>query len=312
MMVGAIYHNKSDTALGFSGTVTVHNRSGATITIAASDLVRPLDWNIPHDFHETISGNTAGASTWAGQNLVLAGGPFITLSMNTAANAATVSFVANADAGYQSRYTAFGRDANTLTVALTTGNASIRVLRILEPITFTRLDVPVFASAGSATNSRTAAAAITSVFVIYTSDSNFSLNPVVGLSGQTTYSWASNSANWSSMTGPKYVSFNIATSLLPGEYFCGWQIRTATTSIGTGNTTALSLSISLSVQGVSALSGSSFTDFGVTASASTNSFFGGVHTNTITATNQTIAMSNVTVTGTANYAANFPVIFRNL
>lgn len=314
-MAGVIYHNKMIPQAGYTGTLTVFNSQASTVTVAATDLVRPDDFNSAHNFFLTISGNTAGTSNASGTNLVFAGGPFVTLSMvPDASQGATMSLSGNPDVNYVSRYTAFGREAATQTVALTLGSASFRVLRIYLPITFTRIDIPVYASAGTTSGtgsgSRTNAAAITSVFVLYTSDSNSSLNPIVGQSANTTYTWASNSANFSSLTGAKYVSFNIATSLVPGEYFCGWQISTATSSVG-ASTFNRTLSMSLSVQGVSSLSGSSFTDFGVTASASTNSFFAGVHTNTITATNQTIAMSNITVTGTANYAANIPVMFRN-
>lgn len=323
-MAGIVQHNKYVSQADFTGTVTAFDSAANTLTIAVTDQVRPSDFNSNHNFFVTISGNTAGVqSTASGTNLAFAGGPFLTasISQNTAGGA-TLSFNALPDVTYTSRYTDFGFEGVSVSgLALTQGSASFRALNLLQQISFTRIDIPIYASpgttSGTGSGSRTNAAAFSSVFVIYTRDTNFSLNPIVGQSSRTTYTWASNSANFSSLTGGKYLSFAIATSLVPGEYFCGWQVSTATSSVG-ASTFNRTLSISVSCIGVGPVSNaassfyaSSFTDFGVTASASTNSYFAGVHTNTITATNQTIAMSNITVTGTANYAANQPIMFRN-
>lgn len=43
-------HAKSNTIADMTGTVTVNNSSGGTATIAATDLVRPSDWNSNHIF----------------------------------------------------------------------------------------------------------------------------------------------------------------------------------------------------------------------------------------------------------------------
>ena len=91
-MVGALSHVKSNTIADFTGTITGYNSQGSTTTIIATNLVRPSDWNSVHQRFITISGNTAGSSTAASvTNLVLAGGDGLQLSMNTAANAATIS-----------------------------------------------------------------------------------------------------------------------------------------------------------------------------------------------------------------------------
>lgn len=307
--MSAISHQKSLTMADFTGTVTVFNSQASTVTIAATDLVRPSDFNSVHNFFITISGNTAGSSTASGTNLVLAGGSFITLSMNTAAGAATISVSALPDAGYMSRYTDFGFDGNTTTIGTVT-KALFRAFALLEPVSFTRVDIPVFASPANSAASNTAGAQISSALVLYTRNAS-TLSPIVGITSQTTHTWASNSANWSSLTGGKYLSFNVATALVPGEYFVGWQISTSTFSSG-ANTTSLAFNMSVSAQ-VAGLSQSGlFTDFGVTASISTNSYFAGMYTNSITATNQTVAMSDISVTGTSQAIANVPIIFRNI
>lgn len=91
-MAGALSHVKSDTIPDFTGTFTGFNSQGSTVTIAATDIVRPSDWNSAHNIFLTMSGNTGGTSTMSGTNIVLAGGIGIILSNSTAADGATVSF----------------------------------------------------------------------------------------------------------------------------------------------------------------------------------------------------------------------------
>jgi len=90
-MVGALSHVKSNTIADFTGTFTGFNSQGSTTTIAATDIVRPSDWNSAHNAFLTLSGNTGGTSTMSGTNMVLAGGIGIILSNATAAGAATIS-----------------------------------------------------------------------------------------------------------------------------------------------------------------------------------------------------------------------------
>src|ERR1700739_4323479 len=78
----AVSHIKNLTIADFTGTVTVFGSDGNTLTDNATDIVRPSDWNSQHNQFITISGNTAGASTLSGTNIVLAGGNNITLSAN--------------------------------------------------------------------------------------------------------------------------------------------------------------------------------------------------------------------------------------
>lgn len=58
----------------------------------ATSLVRPSDWNSAHAQAMTLSGNTAGQSTFSGTNIVFQGGNNVTLSAQTAAGAATIIF----------------------------------------------------------------------------------------------------------------------------------------------------------------------------------------------------------------------------
>ena len=66
----------------------VYNQTVADGT--ATSVVRPSDWNSAHNQFLTVSGNTAGSSTMSGTNIVWQGGNNVTLSVSTAAGAATV------------------------------------------------------------------------------------------------------------------------------------------------------------------------------------------------------------------------------
>lgn len=64
-----ILHVKSNTIADFTGTVTVNNHSGGTNTVAATDLVRPSDWNSGHNQFFSVGGNTLSASTASGADI---------------------------------------------------------------------------------------------------------------------------------------------------------------------------------------------------------------------------------------------------
>ena len=302
-MVGAVSHFKSLTMADFTGTVTVFNSAGQFQTQAATDLVRPSNWNSAHEGFVTLSGNTSNLSTASGlTNLVLAGGNNITLSMATAASAATVT-ISQQDP-ILSRYTDWGVPGAISSSAIA-ASASIRVFGLDAPISFTRADFPIVLSISSTANASTFGWAITSCFVIYTNNAS-TLSPVVGAIGTTTYTYASNTSNFSQINSGRLASFPISTLLTPGEYFIGIEVITATTtSSGT---------ISFSVLFRSDYTAAPLIDFGSnsTQSGTTNAYFNGVFSGTISATNQTIAQSNVSVTGANQARGNFPIIFRAL
>lgn len=50
-------HAKSNTIADWSGTITVGNSTGGTSTAAASDLVRPSDWNSAHNITLNLTGS---------------------------------------------------------------------------------------------------------------------------------------------------------------------------------------------------------------------------------------------------------------
>lgn len=81
----SILHVKSDTLADFTGTVTLFNSVGSTITGNATDLVRPSDWNSAHSLAFGLGGNTSNASTFGGTDVAFHGGRNVTLAGNATA-----------------------------------------------------------------------------------------------------------------------------------------------------------------------------------------------------------------------------------
>jgi hypothetical protein len=118
----AISHVFSSPIADFTGTVVVYDSAGQTATGAASDIVKPSDWNSAHNQYMTISGNTAGASTLSGTNLVLQGGSNVTLS----ANGQTLIFHGNSGGG-ASQMTAYATANTTLSTSGTIAQSAFNV-----------------------------------------------------------------------------------------------------------------------------------------------------------------------------------------
>jgi hypothetical protein len=79
-----VIHIKSNTIGDMTGTVTVPTSNGATTTVAATDLVRPSDWNSNHSQLFTLSGNnTLVQSTVGGTNMIYQGAGGISLAGST-------------------------------------------------------------------------------------------------------------------------------------------------------------------------------------------------------------------------------------
>lgn len=74
----AIVHVKSNAVADATGTITVWN-GATTQSVAATDVVRPSDWNSNHNYGYTITGNTTNASTVSATDVQLSGGPGIAI-----------------------------------------------------------------------------------------------------------------------------------------------------------------------------------------------------------------------------------------
>lgn len=134
----SITHFKSDTIADFTGTVTVYDQLGSTQTVAATDLVRPSDWNSQHYINYALSGNTAGSSQISGLDITLVGGANIILSADTAGSKLVFSagggagdggnFIAAGTRTAGSNSTVLFSNANGVTFGLDSPNGSVFTL----------------------------------------------------------------------------------------------------------------------------------------------------------------------------------------
>ena len=277
--------------------------NGATITLNAQTGAGQFSLGVSN------LGNTAGSTGISGSRVVLAGLGHLTLSQSTDANGATISisepvetvpfWTHNPDAFYSSS-----------TSAHVDTSVSIMRLEVPAAVSFSRIDFPVSVSLATSATAATAAMNLSATMVLYTRTAQ-TLNPFVGLLSTTTYTWASNSGVYSSLTGPRVLSFNIATVIGPGEYYAAVALSTASnSSIGTA-TTALRGTIS-PILGTS-YSVLPFQDMSAATAATSNAvrYGQGMYNASISATNQTLSASGITMTGATAFRANGILIFRN-
>lgn len=110
----AVSHAFTNNVPDATGTLSVWF-GATTATVAASDIVKPSDWNSAHVQVMTLGGNTAGVSTVSGTNIVFGGSNNVTLSGIQGANAATINFSAAAGGGGGSVNLSAGTTSNNLT-----------------------------------------------------------------------------------------------------------------------------------------------------------------------------------------------------
>lgn len=186
---------------------------------------------------------------------------------------------------------------------------SFRPVSVMEPISFSRVDIPVLVGLASAATSNTAAIALSAMMVLYTRN-GVTFSPIVGASASSTFSWASNSSNYSGISGGHPLSFGLASMLTPGEYYAGFYISTAS-AISTGAATT-ALNATMSVLALSNFTATAFAEFGSMWSNSSNRDIMGILTSVPTNTTQTIQQSQLSCVDTAHFRANVPLMFRNV
>src|SRR5258706_2880187 len=85
-MVGLVQHVFSNTVANVTGTITIWHVSAIQQTIAATNVVRPQDWNSTHNMSVTLTGNTAfgNTSVVGGTNIIFRASGGIMFSGNSA------------------------------------------------------------------------------------------------------------------------------------------------------------------------------------------------------------------------------------
>jgi hypothetical protein len=197
------------------------------------------------------------------------------------------------------------------------GNAtmSVQYLDAQLPVTATRLDALVSWSAGaSSATTNTCAWAMSQYAIIYTRNGS-TLSSLSSGSTQTTYTVASNTAGQTAMLqgAIRPVSVPINVNMVEGEYYVGFNIITATSSIGLSTT---NLGLSLSMMGATVQSSMAMVG---DITQATNTSVGWVSGMGIWSAGTTgvlnaaggASLSGINQTGTAIQRANIALMFRN-
>lgn len=217
----SILHIKTNAAADFTGTVTGFNSQGSTATLAATDLVRPSDWNSGHGFVQTISGNTGGdASTASGTNLVIGATNGASVALSTAAGAATLWIDAGGAAPQVRNY--FNPQDAFVQVAGQQGNATMHMQPAYIPaLTFDRLAIPLVVS--NATNS-TGSVTVSFGFGLYTRDVS-TMRLLASTSGSQGVTFSGTLSN-STFAGMRLMTIPWSSSVPEAQYYVGMWSRT--------------------------------------------------------------------------------------
>ena len=304
----AVSHIKSNTVADFTGTITGYNSQGSTVTIAATNLVRPSDWNSAHNQFYTLSGNTNNASTVSGTNVVFEGSGKVTL----VGSGSTIGFSVALDTTNTQRW-AYPPGNFTALGAMGNGSYSIQRMQVDEYMSATQLGVPFLVSLASSATANTWGIAVTCFGAIYTKNVS-TLSSVSSGSTSFSLSLASNTAGSTQVIAhavrPMSIPMNV--NMTPGEYYVAFGISTNTSSLGTA-TTALGNTWSV-MGGLIYTSAVPYVPhFTMTTNTSTGLWGGhGIYSAAISTVPPTVSISAVNQTGSYNGRANIGLIFRNI
>jgi len=283
----SVSHIKSVTIGDFTGTVTVFNSLGSTATVAASDLVRPSDWNSAHNQFFTITGNTTNASTASGSNVVLSGGPGIVLGGYTGSIVVQQAVRSGLDQ--------FGPGAELIYATHGAGSLHLFPLRNdQQAFQFDRVLVPV--SVSNATNS-SGSFTVSVGLGLFTNNAG-TLSLLASTSISTNFSGSGTAGSYSLYGGPRNLSIPWTTTITAPQVWQGVWSRTTT-----GGAAGMSVSLGWASQPANAFSGY----LGAANNASYQSRLGqGIYGSSSTAIPVSVPLS--TVQGTVSAAMRAPAI----
>lgn len=248
----AISHAFSNTVADATGTITVWN-GATTASVAATDVVRPSNWNSAHNVGYTISGNTTNASTASGTDVVLSAGPGIVMGGSTGTLVVQGKHVSDYEPvplGNNTSYLSFGQNslyffgfkpvANvSMTAIENTVSLSSATSSISHGVSQT-ISYGVYSRDGTGASSTRFTRMDTSSFSIAAGySSNLSGSLSIG-NANTSYTTSSAGTVFGSvLSNQKILSMPFATSFEQGQDYL-WCMALSTNSVG--GTGALRLS----------------------------------------------------------------------
>jgi hypothetical protein len=218
----AVSHVFSNAQGDFTGTVTGFNSQASTVTLAATNLVRPVDWNSAHNQFYTLSGNTNNASTASGTNVVFQGVGGVTLIGSTG----TIGISA-APPGTATMWWPFNEAVN---VAGGQGNATLAVCPIPTPPTaalgVVHADRICFPMNFSYSTNSTGTVSLTVAIGFYTKNAA-TLSLAHSSSGSTTVGYSSTNST-SIHHGIRLFTLPWTTTIDDNRYYVGVLSRSST------------------------------------------------------------------------------------
>lgn len=201
----------------------------------------------------------------------------------------------------------------TAVAALGNGSFSINRMEAHAPISATRLDMPMLVSIASSATANTWGFAATVFGAIYTKNVS-TLSSLSSGSTSFSFSLASNTAGQTQVIAhairPYSIPMNVNMSV--GEYYVGFGISTATSSLGTA-TTALGITQSIMGGPIYSSAVGQVLEFTATTNTSTGLLGGqGVYSAAISTVPPTVSLSAINQTGSYYARGNFAMIFRNI
>lgn len=217
----AVSHIKSDTIADFTGTITGFNSQGSTTTIAATDLVRPSDWNSAHNQFYTLTGNTTGNSTASGTNVIFAGSGGVSVGGSTG----TIVISCPSPLTY-SGFAPYA-DLGMVTIATSQGTLSVEPMHIPN-VQFDRIGFII-----NNTNSSNSSGSHTLNFRlgIYTRNAS-TLSLVASQSTSYGVTHSGTAGSYSLYSGMRIVTMGMTTTLTEGRY---WLAVNSNTTSGGAN-----------------------------------------------------------------------------
>lgn len=217
----AISHVFSNAQADATGTVTVWN-GATTASVAATNIVRPSDWNSGHNQFYTLSGNTNNASTASGTNVVFQGAGGVTLAGSTG-----TIVISGVPAGTATMWQPFNEGVNVIGAR---GNASWAIAPLPTPptaaggvVSIDRLCVPMQIT--NATNSTGSVTASVS-FGLYTKNGS-SLSLAHSTTGTVAVTFSGTVGN-STYAGIRLLTIPWTTNIEDNRYYVGVAVRSTT------------------------------------------------------------------------------------
>jgi hypothetical protein len=293
-----IAHVKSNAVSDWTGTVTGFNSQGSTATIAATDLVRPSDWNSAHNMLFTLAGNTSGNSTASGSNVVFAGGSNVTLQGSSDTISIHGAAPVETKPVFRVIYDLYSAPGTAH------GNSLVSVHPFILPYPLQCSNIKYFGSfnVGTAGNNSSAYMNLSVSGVLYTRNGS-TLSSLASWSNTMRQTWSSNATG--TVTGVIAITatFNTLT-LLQNEYWMALHVSTNNTASNTLSSTNLNHTLTM-IPGMSLNSAVQLVKAWGAQTANSQGAHQGLGIISTGVTMGTIAFSALTCTGTRAVMAPF-------